>query len=133
MAKTPTKKAKEARDRLKHPPQPLGQDAQGTLRFKENKLVRYILEKGGIDMNHLACHPFPREDRVQFAQLIGYSLGGFGELSYVTDEDYALAQIASAKGANLPDARVAALESVKADLEKKLRAIDDILGGGNEL
>jgi len=31
-------------------------------------------------------HDFSQEDREQFAQLIGYSLSGFGELSYVSDE-----------------------------------------------
>lgn len=34
---------------------------------------------------------FPQEDRVQLAQLIGYSQEGFGELSYVTNKDYARA------------------------------------------
>jgi hypothetical protein len=36
----------------------------------------------------LACLPFSDEDREQFAQLIGYSLGGFGDLSYASDEVY---------------------------------------------
>ena len=40
-------------------------------------------------MNHLARVPgFSDEDRAQFAQLIGYKLCGFAELSYVTDEKY---------------------------------------------
>jgi hypothetical protein len=37
-------------------------------------------------MNNLALLPFSNEDRVQFAQLIGYSLNGFGELPYVSDK-----------------------------------------------
>jgi len=28
---------------------------------------------------------FPDDDRMQFAQLIGYSVGGYEELSYVSD------------------------------------------------
>jgi hypothetical protein len=32
--------------------------------------------------------PFDREDWEQFAQLIGYSLDGFGELSYVSQETH---------------------------------------------
>ena len=43
-------------------------------------------------MNQLALMPFTVEDREQFAQLIFYSLAGFGELSYVTDETYARAE-----------------------------------------
>ena len=31
---------------------------------------------------------FTAEDREQFAQLIGYSMSDFGELSYVTDRTY---------------------------------------------
>jgi len=73
---------------MKHPIQPLEKDANGVLRFKENKIVGYILDNGGIDLNQIACVDFNVEDREQFAQLIGYSLSGFGELSYVTDETY---------------------------------------------
>jgi hypothetical protein len=39
-------------------------------------------------MNKLALMKFSDEDREQFAQLIGYSLSGFSELSYVTDKTY---------------------------------------------
>ncbi len=35
---------------------------------------------------------FSDEDREQFAQLIGYSLNGFGELSYVSEETYEAAE-----------------------------------------
>jgi hypothetical protein len=38
-------------------------------------------------MNKLAMMPWSNEDRCQFAQLIGYSLGGYGELHYVSDEE----------------------------------------------
>ena len=34
---------------------------------------------------------FPQEDREQFAQLIGYSICGYHELSYVSDESAAQA------------------------------------------
>jgi hypothetical protein len=75
-----------------HPVQPLIRDQNGTKRFKENGIVRYLLDAGPFDMNQLAMMPFSREDRSQFAQLIGYSLSGFGDLSYVTDEEYARAE-----------------------------------------
>jgi hypothetical protein len=72
----------------KHPVQPIVEDADGVQRFKANAIVRYLLEAGPFDMNQLAVIPFSAEDREQFAQLIGYSLCGFGELSYVSDETY---------------------------------------------
>jgi hypothetical protein len=58
------------------------------LRFKANAIVRHLLDNGGIDLNAIAMLSFSQEDREQFAQLIGYSLSGFGELSYVSDETY---------------------------------------------
>lgn len=75
----------------RHPKQPVEWDGNGVIRFKENAIVRYLLDNGGIDMNHLARVPFLRSDRVQFAQLIGYSVSGFGELSYVDGHDWASA------------------------------------------
>jgi hypothetical protein len=72
----------------KHPIQPLEKDDRDIVRFKENKIVRFLLDAGPYDLNQLAAMPFSQEDREQFAQLIGYSLCGFGELSYVSDETY---------------------------------------------
>jgi hypothetical protein len=71
---------------LKHPIQPLYIDQSGLARFKENAIVVHLLDNGGIDMNALAFLDFTQSDREQFAELIGYSLRGFSELSYVTDE-----------------------------------------------
>jgi len=75
----------------KHPIQPLVR-VDGIIRFKENKIVRYLLDNGGIDLNKLAVLGFDQGDHEQFAQLIGYSLGGFADLSYVSDETYDLAE-----------------------------------------
>ncbi len=72
----------------KHPIQPLIEDECGIHRFKKNAIVRHLLDVGPFDMNQLACLPFSDEDREQFAQLIGYSLSGFSELDYVSDETY---------------------------------------------
>lgn len=74
--------------KAKHPVQPLVRDDRGITRFKENKIVRYLLDNGPFTMNDIALLGAPREDHVQFAQLIGYSLSGFGDLSYVKDKDY---------------------------------------------
>ena len=69
---------------LKHPMQPIYLDTHGTARFKENAIVRYLFDlctqKGIADLNTMAIMPFSIEDRMQFHQLIGYSVCGFGEL-----------------------------------------------------
>lgn len=107
----------------KHPIQPLELDERGTLRFKENKIVRHLLDNGGIDLNKLACLEFSREDREQFAQLIGYSLSGFGELGYVTDATYELAQASHDNPElNQKDERIAQLEEKLSALQELLRA-----------
>lgn len=103
----------------RHPIQPLQDDGKGVLRFKENGLVRYILDHGGVDLNDLARLDFTREDREQFAQLIGYSLSGYADLSYVTNETYAAAQ---ALNENL---EVSALEARIAHLEGVLQTLRD--------
>lgn len=81
-------------------PQPIQElytDPRGVTRFRPNKIVSDLLDyssKHGFSLNEIAARDYPREDRVQFAQLIGYSLDGFSELrSYVTDEDYAVAEL----------------------------------------
>jgi len=63
-------------------------DKNGTLRFKANTIVRFLLDAGPFDMNKLALMPFSVEDRQQFAQLIGYSVEGFNELSYVDEDSF---------------------------------------------
>ncbi len=67
-------------------PQPLIVLDDGVVRFRENKIVRFLLDAGPFDMNQLAMMPFGQEDYEQFAQLIGYSVSEFGELSYVSPE-----------------------------------------------
>ncbi len=66
-----------------HPVQHLEYDDQGVLRFRQNAIVRFLLDAGPYDMNALFLMPFSDVDRRQFAQLIGYSLDGYAELSYV--------------------------------------------------
>lgn len=75
---------------MKHPFQPVD-IVDGVYRFRRNAIVRYLLDAGPFDMNALAVLPFDDEDRIQFAQLIGYSVCGFGELSYVPEDVVALA------------------------------------------
>ena len=61
-------------------------------RFVPNKIVEYLLDNGGIDLNQIARMNFTKQERMQFAQLIGYSLSGFGSLSYVDNETYDTAE-----------------------------------------
>lgn len=105
----------------KHPIQPLEKNDNGVIRFKRNGIVEHLLDKGGIDLNQLACMEFRREDREQFAQLIGYSLSGFSELSYVSDETYAAAERMSAADETPEQARLAALEEMMESVRSGLR------------
>jgi hypothetical protein len=75
--------------------QQIVRDEDGRHRFRENAIVRYLLDAGPFDMNHLALLPVSREDRMQFAQLIGYSVSGYGDLGYVSRESLAAADARS--------------------------------------
>ena len=70
------------------PIQPLYTDEHGTVRFVPNRIVEHLLEVFPGGLNHLAEMPFSRADWVQFAQLIGYSLSGYGDLGYVDNETW---------------------------------------------
>lgn len=81
------KKKKPQTAKLPHPMQPIGWDAAEypVIRFKENKIVRKLFAQGGLDMNAIVLRllqgGFSKEDYTQFVQLIGYSVGGAGDLS----------------------------------------------------
>ncbi len=61
-------------------------------RFVPNRIVEMLLNKGNTDLNEIALMDFTDQERMQFAQLIGYSLSGFGELRYTDDETYGAAE-----------------------------------------
>lgn len=69
---------------MKHPLQFVTEDEHGVRRFTENKIVSWLLDNGPFDMNDIAMGDFSREDREQFAQLIGYSVSGASGLSYMS-------------------------------------------------
>ena len=94
---------------MRNPIQPVIVDEDGILRFRRNVIVCALLEKSsrhGLDLNELAkqfCDDEYADDRRQLAQLIGYSLSGFGGLSYVDDETYSAAEaMAEARDGKLP-------------------------------
>ena len=118
---------------MKQPIQPLEEDEHGTMRFKKNKLVEYLLDHGGLDMNDLAIaeakENFTREDQEQFAQLIGYSLDGFGTLSYATDETYETAYKMANERKTEIEARNEYLEETLKTVREGLRTIvPDLFG-----
>lgn len=71
---------------MTHPIQDLERDKHGVIRFKKNKIVEYLLDEGPFDLNGIAVLDFTDDDRAQFAQLIGYSKSGIGDLRYISDE-----------------------------------------------
>ena len=72
----------------KHPMQPLEYDSRGVIRFKRNKIIDWLFYAGKLDLNQiaiLACdkkNGFTKDDQMQLAQLLGYSVSGFGDLPY---------------------------------------------------
>ena len=107
----------------KHPIQPIITDDRGVLRFKQNHIVCDLLDFAshrGFGLNAISCGDYSREDRQQLAQLIGYSLGGYGDLrNYVDDDAYAAAQL-MANGIDEAEARTEHLQSTLNSLRSAL-------------
>lgn len=80
----------------KHPMQPLVAVDQANsphgpvIRFKKNKIVDWLERAGGANLNEIslmhANGMFPTEDMEQFWQLLGYSVSGYCDISFVRDE-----------------------------------------------
>jgi hypothetical protein len=107
---------------MTNPIQPLATDAQGVLRFKENRMVSHLLDwaqSRGMGLNEMAAMDFSQDDREQFSQLIGYSLSGYADLSYVSDATYGAAQRLA------EDPAVTHMEARIAELEAQLREARD--------
>lgn len=85
----------KAQWQAEYPMQPITFDPAGVLRFEENPIVSYLAREVS-DLNHLAIwcatNKVDAKHQEQLAQLIGYSLSGYGTLSYVTDESYERAE-----------------------------------------
>ena len=72
----------------KHPMQPIVL-VDGIARFKENRLVRFLVDKYGL--NELLKQRYTDDDWSQLFQLMGYSVGSFGGLSFADPETVAKA------------------------------------------
>ena len=135
----------------KNPMQPLVLDDKGVVRFKENKIVRYLLDyatEKGVGLNEIGMMAFPINDQEQLAQLIGYSLSGFSELSYVQKETYKAACRASVilqdrdhlpspdspnRGSTEISDRLAALEKRVSELESQFEDMCPCIKNGNSI
>lgn len=89
-------------------------------RFVQNRIVSDLLDKGPIDMNIIAMGDYSREERIQFAQLIGYSVSGFGSLSYVDNETYHAAELLC-DGVSASEARYIALSAQIDNIKESVR------------
>lgn len=108
----------------KHPMQPIVEDECKTLRFKENKIVSKLLDfasERGYDMNQIAMGDFSKEDRQQFAQLIGYSVCGYSDLSYSESNAYEIAMAMHKDGESEQEAKLKYYENLVAELKERLR------------
>jgi hypothetical protein len=73
-------------DLPKNPMQPIVIDSKNVVRFKGNEIVRAVYEISkvhGFGLHEIAMRNFTKDDRKQFAQLLGYSVSGYGDLPYV--------------------------------------------------
>lgn len=89
-------------------------------RFIPNRIVEKLLEVAPIDLNDIAGMDFTNEERMQLAQLIGYSVGGFTDLSYVNDETYEVVALAMT-GISEQEARNTALRGQMEDARKGVK------------
>ena len=109
----------------KNPIQPLVIDEQKVLRFKQNKIVRDLLDfasSRGMSLNEIAFNrTYSDDDHQQFAQLIGYSVSGYGELPYVDNVSFAAVAYMEHNPMTSDVVRIMAMED-KIDEVKKLIA-----------
>jgi hypothetical protein len=73
------------------PMQPIYLDDDGTPRFKNNAMIRKLLDEKFFSLEDVAAiwENVPVEDVEQFWQLLGYSISGYSDLSFVRTETIA--------------------------------------------
>lgn len=81
--------------------QPIITDPGGVIRFKFNAIIIFLLTEGAagrrFNLNTIPFDVFPQEDIEQFYQLMGYSVSGYGDLSFISDESVEKADQEAAK------------------------------------
>lgn len=97
---------------MKHPMQPIEMAKDGVVRFRANAIVDWLFNTGRIDLNEIAFAAARKQipgctddDQMQLAMLLGYSVSGFGDLSYadesvVSEADDIAARLASTQPSN---------------------------------
>ena len=85
----------------KHPMQPIVLDDKGTPRFQGNAIIEWLFQCGHLDVHTIAMlvheGKFDVADQRQLAQLLGYSVSGYADLSYADCGEVALADAEAAK------------------------------------
>lgn len=77
--------------RQEQPMQPIAFTKDGVIRFRKNMVLCFLLEEARegrkCDLNRIAQQRFsanwPADDVEQFWQMLGYSVSGYGDLSFV--------------------------------------------------
>lgn len=72
------------------PMQPIYIDNKGVARFQSNKIVDWLFVTQKISLNEISAmcqnSKIPKVDQMQFWQMLGYSVSGFGDLSFADKE-----------------------------------------------
>ena len=72
---------------MKHPMQPIRKAEGGIIRFQSNAIIERLWREGKLDLNAIACWKgISDDDHMQLAQLLGYSVGGYCDLRYASEE-----------------------------------------------
>lgn len=79
-------------DNKNHPMQPVVIAKDKIICFKENPIIQWMLDMGRegkrFDLNTIAIVSsglgWKKEDHMQIAQMLGYSVSGYGDLSYAS-------------------------------------------------
>lgn len=84
----------------KHPMQPIVVAKDGVARFKHNQIIEDLLDAAaaiGLDLNAIAARGYSQDDYSQLMKLIGYSVGGYGNLHQARKDHVRRADLAAEK------------------------------------
>lgn len=116
---------------MKHPMQKIAPDDKGVVRFVKNQIVadllNWVSDERGLNLNTIARGNYDIDDREQFYQLIGYSVGGCP----LREETREAARWV-AEGKDEAAARIEALEGMLAAAREGVRMAADAIGGIDE-